>query len=357
MGLNIGIIGCGNSARSLAFYLTSQGHLVWLYTRNPQKYERLIQSQSLQAKGKMEGKIKLAGITSDSEFFCNQVSVIFVATQASAYNEVARNFSSFLRPQIHTVILFSGKLLGCFDFKQGLESAKKDTIKILETDSIFASRIQQDDSIQIRGIKNWTLYGACSRTEALEYGKALNYFFPNLEPAKNLIQRGLTDFGAVAHAVISLANISRIDRGEDFYFYFEGLSLNTVCLLEAAEAEFSLLARAYGVELIPMKELLNRYYGCDTSSLFNAVRTVPNYRDSLGPKVINHRYLQEDVSCTLVPMLQLAEKSGLSLPLLNSIVNICSILANKDFVKEGRNLERLGFMKYSSSEIVSILES
>ncbi len=356
MSLNIGIVGCGNSAKALAFYLSSHGHAVWMYVRNPEKHIRLAEQLTLTALGKMNGTVRLSGVTSDIEHFSSKVSVIFVATQATSYRDVASNLSPYIDPQKHIVILFSGKLLGCLDFKEGLQNDNKEVIKVLETDSIFASRVQEDGSIWIRGIKDWTLFGASRKSNAHEYGKILKYFFPNIQAACNLIHRGLTDFGAVAHAIISMANISKIDKGEDFYFYYDGLSENTICLLEEAEKEFGMLAKAYKSDLIPMKELLNRYYGCDTSSLLTAIRTVPNYRDSVAPKQLNHRYLQEDVSCTLVPMLELGEKAGIEMPTIFSAVNICSVLAKKNFKAEGRNLKKLGLANLSSQEILATLE-
>lgn len=355
MSLSIGIIGCGNSAKALAYYLSSLKHSVLLYVRNIEKHLHFSKNLTLRAIGKMEGTTKITSVTSDLEYFSKNVSIIFIATQANSYREVAKSFSPYLDVNKHFFVLFSGKLLGCLDFKEGFTHNKED-VKVMETDSIFASRAVEEDSVWIRGIKAWTLFGASTRTETFEYAHVLKYFFPNLEPAQNLIQRGLTDFGALAHAIISLANISRIDRGEEFYFYFEGLSENTICLLEAAEREFSSLAKAYNCELLPMSELLNRYYGCDSSSLLKAIRSVPNYRDSLSPKMLNHRYLQEDVSCTLVPMLELGEKAALELPTLRSVVNICSLLANKDFKSEGRTLRKVQLSHLSAKEIVETLE-
>lgn len=102
--------------------------------------------------------------------------------------------------------------------------------------------------------------------------------FPGLERAQNLIQRGLTDFGALAHAVISIANLGTIDRGQPLLFYCEGLSAKAVVLLEQMEREFGRVADAYETTLITMTELLDRYYGCRTESLLEAMRSVVPYQ-------------------------------------------------------------------------------
>lgn len=357
MALAIGVIGWGNSARALTFYLSKKGYNVLVYVRDTKKYPNFENSPFLSACGVMNGQIRFCGITSNIEKFLDHSSVIFVATDTRAYADIAEKLDPFLEIKKHKIILFSAKLLGCFAFLSALKKTNASSLQIMETDAIFAARIKEDGSIWIRGMKRWTLFGSDRSSKALKGEALIKEFFPGLQMAEHLIQRGLTDFGALAHPIISLVNISKIDRAEEFYFYYEGLSKNTFCLLEAAEKEFQLLAKAYHSTLIPMKDLLDRYYGCQTDDLYVAMRTVPNYRDSLAPKLIHHRYLQEDVSCTLVPMLELAELAGIKLPTIHGVVQIFSVLAQKDFFKEGRRLSALGFASFSAADIISYLES
>ncbi|MCX6127056.1 MAG: NAD/NADP octopine/nopaline dehydrogenase family protein [Proteobacteria bacterium] len=150
--------------------------------------------------------------------------------------------------------------------------------------------------------------------------------------------------------------MSKIDRGESFLFYYEGLSERTVCVLEAVEIEFKAVAQAYGVELIPMKELLNRYYGCDTTSLYNAMTTVPNYRHSVGPQTLNHRYLNEDVQCTLIPLKGLAKKAAIPIPTIDSMIHLTSILTESNGARViPRSMARLGWSELTQSCITAMV--
>ena len=173
---------------------------------------------------------------------------------------------------------------------------------MIETDSLFDCRSQDDDTIWVRGFKRWTLFSAVQRSETRRHEGRIHAFFSGLEPASNVIQRGLTDFGALSHAVISLVNLSKIDRAEPIRFYYEGLSEQTIPLLEAVEQEFARVGEAYGAPLVRAKDILDRYYGCGSRSLLGAMRTVSNYRHSLAPTDFTHRTLREDVMSTLVPM-------------------------------------------------------
>jgi len=50
-------------------------------------------------------------------------------------------------------------------------------------------------------------------------------FFPGLEEAENIVQRGLTDFALFAHPSTMIANMTNVDRNTGFLFYYEGLRL------------------------------------------------------------------------------------------------------------------------------------
>ncbi|WP_067676683.1 NAD/NADP octopine/nopaline dehydrogenase family protein [Nocardia miyunensis] len=140
-----------------------------------------------------------------------------------------------------------------------------------------------------------------------------------------------------------IANANQVDRQQPFKFYYEGFTERTITLLERMEHEFHTVAAAYDTNLISMSQLLARYYGCETTSLLDAMRSVPNYRHSLAPDTLDHRYLTEDVPCTLVPLFGLARVAGLSTPMLDSVVHIASVLCGEDFLSTGRTLTRLGW--------------
>lgn len=353
---SVGVIGAGNSAHALAAHLSSLGLRVSMYARDLGKLLHVARARAVVARGRLEGSFPVDLVTDDLSRLAKNCSIIFLATVTTAYQEVARRLAPYLRPD-HMIIPFSSKLCGSLEVERALLDAGAPRVPVIETDALFACRLQEDGSIWIRGIKGWNLYSGPRRSDTLEYGAPLAALFPGVEPAMNLIQRGLTDFGAVAHAVITLANISRIDRAESFLFYYEGLSERTIGLLEVMEGEFRAVAKAYDVELLPMKDVLDRYYGCDARTLLSAVTSVPNYRHSLAPTTLSHRYLQEDVACTLVPMRELARKANVSTPMADAVVCMASVLGGRDFASDGRRLEQLGLSGMKHEEITAWLAS
>jgi opine dehydrogenase len=355
--LSTGIIGTGNSAHALASYLSAAGCSVRMFTRSPIKADHINAVRHIYSEDRILGRFELAGAYTDAGAFADKCRNIFVATVATAYRDVAETLAPYLNSS-HTIILFSGKFGGAREFQMKLqEKGLTDLPKIVETDSLFACRIVADSRVWIRGIKRWTLFSSVTKSETEACAPIIKAYFPGLTPATNLVQRGLTDFGALAHAPIALTNMHSIDRGEEFLFYYQGVTPRTVAVLEQMEAEFRTIAQAYGCELIPMKDLLDRYYGCDTTDLYTAMTSVPNYRHSLSPKTLNHRFFYEDVACSLVPFEQLARIAGKETPVLSSMISLATCVVGEDFRKTGRTLESLKLGDFDQSEMVRFLNS
>jgi opine dehydrogenase len=337
----VAVVGGGSSARALAAWLSAAGHDVRLLVHNVAKMGGVRRTRTVRAIGRLEGVYPLQAVTEDWRA-ATECSTIFLATVTNAYPEVVRR----LRPHLtkrHTLVLFSSKLAGSVEVERILHAEACHGVRVLETDALFACRVQADDSVWIRGVKGWTLYSAAHAHATLDAGDALTRFFPALEPATNVLQRGLTDFGALCHPVTMIANVNQVDRQQPFKFYYEGFTERTIVLLERMEQEFHAVAAAYGTTVIPMTQLLERYYGCETTSLLDAMRSVPNYRHSVAPDTLNHRYLTEDVPNTLVPLFGMARVAGLPTPMLDSVVHMASVLCGEDFRSNGRTLARLGW--------------
>lgn len=352
----VAVVGGGNCAHALSVHLARRGHAVHLLVRNLDRLPAPARGGCIPALGHVEGRYELASVGDCPSAALAEARTIFVATVATAYPDVARRLAPALRPG-HRVVLFSGKLGGCVEFERVLHDLGVRDVLVCETDALFASRVQDDGSIWVRGIKRWNLVTAPRRSQTAEALDLLRGFFDGLEPAQNVVQRGLTDFGALAHPMTMLANMNTVDRADHFLFYCQGFTERTVVLLERLEEEFRRVARAYGTELLPAAEWLDRYYGCDRGSLLEAMRSVPNYRTSVAPKCLDHRYLQEDVSCTLVPLRQLGRLARVETPLADAVVTMASALTGRDYAREGRTLERLGWSGLTRSGILARLES
>jgi opine dehydrogenase len=338
----VAIVGGGNAAHALAVHFARMRHPVHLVVRNLAHLPESTREGSIKAVGKIDGRFDMASVSDQPGPALEAADTVFVATVATAYADVARLLAPYLR-EGHSVVLFSGKFAGCVEFEKVLHELDVHGIRVAETDALFASRVQSDGSIWVRGVKRWNLVTAPRRSETSAALGLLSQFFDGLEAAENVVQRGLTDFGALAHPITMLANMNQVDRGVPFLFYCEGFTDKTVVLLEALEEEFRSVAAAYGTSLLSSSEWLDRYYGCEHGNVLKAMKSVPNYQTSKAPDSLDHRYLHEDVACTLVPLRELAALARLQTPMTDAIVAMATALNSRDYVGEGRGLATLGW--------------
>lgn len=347
----IGIYGLGNIGLALLAYLHKKhNQKIIVFTNNPKNLDL----NTISSIDKIEHvliKNKDFYITTNLEEFLTLANDIFITSITTYYQEIAFNLikSKNFNPRFHNLILFSSKLGGVLVFKKIFNDNNIFDLNVIETDALFAARKVEENKIWVRGIKRWNLM--ITATDYLQSDPALkiyqilkNYFTDDIDlnVADNFIQRGLTDFGALAHPVISIINLANIDNKKDILFYHEGITPNTVVLIENLYKEFNELANAFNTKIIEPKELLYKYYTCDKSDLLTAIKTVPNYKYTKLPTDVFNRFLYEDTLNTLVPAYLIAKTLDLNLSLTFSIINIIGALFKMDPIKEGRNLIKLG---------------
>jgi opine dehydrogenase len=353
----VGVVGTGPTACALAWHLSALGYEVHLLIHDPRRSDWITRTRGrFFATGALQGTHAIAGWGDDPAAFAARVDVVFFATVVSAYPAVVRMLAPHLR-ETHRIVLFSSKLAGSVHVARMLAAHGAPRVPIVETDALFACRIKEDDSLFVLGVKQWTLFSAPTRSETERAAPWFQAFFPKLGAADNVIQRGLTDFGAFSHVTIMVANMNRISRGERFLFYYEALTEQTIVVLEQVEREMRALAEAYGTSLIPMATLLDRYYGCQPRDLLTAMRTVPTYEHAVAPTSLSHRFLREDISCTVGLVQELGRVAGVATPTIDAVVHLANVLLGEDLRAGGRDLAALGWSGLSREDIVRAIHA
>lgn len=350
--LKVGIWGLGNEGFALYSYLSSKILLnnITPFTSN----EQTLRIKTIHSTGKIEGTYQFIPTNEIRKIL--ECDLIFITTLTTAYEEVASKIASFsiqnnidLKQKIF--VLFSGKLGGVLVFDKVFKSFGIET-NVIETDALFACRKIDVDTVWIRGIKKWNLLisnkDAFKSASDLHLYKVIKMIFDDiqLDVADNFIQRGLTDFGAMAHATICLINLANIDSKRDLLFFIDGITENTVRLIEKVYLEFEEVANRFNTHIVDPIILLDRYYGTSKDNLLVAIKNVPNYKHTKMPNSVNNRMLYEDVLNTLYPLTLISKKIGIDLKVIPSIVNIMSEILLLDLEKEGRTLEKMGINNF-----------
>lgn len=187
--------------------------------------------------------------------------------------------------------------------------------------------------------------------------KVLKPYYPQFIDGKTVLHTGLNNIGAIFHPTITLHNAGWIEAtvGE-FQFYLDGVTPSIARVMEAIDRERVQIGTALGINLRSASEWLKMAYDVDGEDLYETIRGQEGYRGIKAPATINHRYINEDIPMSLVPMASMGKMLGVRVRGMESIIRLASIIRKKDYWKMGRTVENLGLSHQAPSKLLSMAE-
>lgn len=355
--MKVAVIGGGNGGQALAAWISYKGNQVSLYDRSPDRIKRIQDNNGIELTGKVNLKTNISLISNDIVSVIGNAELIMITTTASAHKEIANNIADYLCDG-QIVVLNPGRTGGALEFRNTLNELVPDKkIYVAEAQTlVFACRIIEDGKVNIIGIKDRVLLSAIPSTQTIHVINCLKKLFDCFYPANNILETSFENIGAMFHPCVTLFNEAAIERGAQFYFYrdmTEGLAK----LIEEADKERLAVANAYGYKAISAKDWVSyAYNGVEGNTLCERMQNNPAYYDILAPTSINCRQITEDIPTGIVPLSELGRAAGIKTPLFDSLITLCSILLDKDFREEGRNLRNLGLEGLTKDEILKKIE-
>ena len=353
-GLSVAVLGAGHGGLALAGYLSQQGHRVALWNRSPTRTDPIaaLGGVRLTMPGSIPTVAQLAVASSNIADALLDASVVLVAVPASGHADVARVCAPYLRDG-QTVLLLPGRTGGALEFRSVLRAAGcRADILLGEANSFpFAARNVGPAEAVIFGAKAELAAAALPANRTAELVSACRPFLPMLAAAPSVLHTGLSNLGAIMHPTITLLNAERIERGDTFDFYSEGVTQRVADVLAAADEERLRVADAFGVAVQSLPTWIAAAYGHHAESIKEAVGGNPAYVGIKAPGTLLHRYLLEDVPTGLIPLIELGEAAGLALPTLRYLVNLARTKLGGERWQNPRTLASLGLAGLGVDEI------
>lgn len=352
--LNIAVIGAGNGGQALAGHIASMGCTVRLYDRNLEKVKALNEIKTINLTGALNvsGEIEFASV--DLQKVVNGADLIMIATTATAHRPLAAQIAPLLADG-QVIVLNPGRTCGALEFKNTLEEAGlSKRVYVAEAQTlIYACRIIEDGNVNIIGVKDRVFVSAYPASDTPIVIDILSKLFSCFYPAKNVLQTSFENVGAMFHPTVVLFNEAAIERGTSFYFYRD-MTDGLARLIEAADKERLAVAEAYGISPISAYDWVSYAYGgVDGDTLCERMHNNPAYYEIFAPKSIDCRQITEDIPTGIIPLAELGRAAGVPTPLFDSLINMCSILHDTDYMQNGRTLSRLGLEGLSVKEIIN----
>jgi opine dehydrogenase len=340
----------------MAAHLALMGYRVSLFNRTASRIEAMkelggIQLESYEGGPRGFGELEL--VTSDPAEAARNADVIMIVVPSTAHREIA----SWLAPHLRdgqTIVLHPGRTCGAIEFLKVLQDRQcAAEVVVAEAETfIYASRSEGPAEARIFRIKNAVPLAALPATSTGAVLEQLKGAYPEYIDGVNVLHTGLNNMGAIFHPALMLLNAGRIEStGGDFQFYVDGVTPSTSRILEVLDRERVTVAAAVGVRARTGLEWLHMAYNVAGESLYEAIQNQTGYYGIMAPKKMNHRYIFEDVPMSLVPIASLAQRYGVSVRGIESIIRLACFVERTDYWRTGRTLRQLGIERLSVSEL------
>jgi opine dehydrogenase len=355
MDTTVAIIGAGIGGVYLAAELGMLGCKLRLHDIDD---SRLV---AIRARGGIEvesrGFAAIERTTADPAAAIEGADVIVIVTGGNAQADAARSLAPLLRDG-QIIVLIQGNTGGSLVLRCALDAVGcHAAVDIAEIDNYPYScwRLAPD---RIRPIvkKRWLQIATFPGNRVGPVFARLSPLFPAAVAAPSALSTGFTNANAMLHVANCVANAGKIDRGESYKFYAEGVTPAVARLYQAINAERVAIAAALGAAVPSLEDWFERVYGVRGVSLDESCRLLTTnsdgpYQATGTPSSWQHKYIAEDVPTGLIPMRELGEAAGVPTPAIDAVVTLAQVLAGRDFAAEARTLDRMGLAGMDGRDI------
>lgn len=345
--MKICVIGSGNGGCALAAYLSANGYTVNLYNRTFSNISPIMRKRMINATGVIKGSFPIELATINLRRAVEGTKIILIATPASSHKKIALKIAKYLT-QDQIIILNPGRCFGALEFYNVIKKKRKDiSVYVAETQTlVFTCRKTSETNVEIIKIKESVDFCAFPESDNSVVYDIIKDIFPQFNLVDDYLEMTLNNIGMLVHPAITLFNASPIDGERKFLFYKEGATKRVCELMENIQLELNSILRIFGVSQINLCKWAKKSYGVDSNNIYSALQSIKEYDTIFAPKELLTRYLLEDVPTGLVSMSSLGKVLGVETPIIDSIINLSSVLCGIDFNSIGRNIENLEILDY-----------
>jgi len=365
--MNVAVLGGGSGAHATALDLARRGHAITL-CNTPEREESILIPkvrggiEGVRRSGGpsvIEGFFKLSLVTTDIRLTLETNDIILIVVPAFGQRAFMEAMLPHLRGD-HVVAFMPGNF-AALEFLYLLEGSRPDLLGRLligEAESLpYATRLQAPGKVWVKSIKERMGIGSLPGEDGERLISHLAPLFPQFYLVDNVLQTSLFNGATIVHPISTLLNLSRIEQMGPYRTGCYDVTPGVARAMEQADRERVHIAEALGERPRTLPEILSSYYRCDTTSLYEAMRSVTSFQVQTSPDGLSSRYITEDVPYGLVPVVELGRLAGVPTPTLDLFVRLAETVTGIPFRRHGRTLATMGLSGISTSRCRIRLQS
>jgi len=361
----VAVLGAGNGGCATAADLAIRGFETRLYSRSEKTVEPLRRRGGIELVEAGQESLGQPGlITSTLEDAVAGAELITIAAPAVAHEFMARALAPLLTED-QIVHLNPGQTGGALHFVHELRRAGcRIRVRCCETVTLTCiCRMAGPARVEIyRRTANLgcAAFPAETGPEILPTMAAV---FPNIVPAENVLDTGLSNINAIMHPAGMVGNAAWIEQHKgELLFYRQALSPSVARIIEGVDRERLALVRALGLRPRTFVEIfhaagLTSDAALRTGDVFQATQESEPNKTIVAPTTHDHRYVHEDVGYGLVPMAELASLLDIDTPVIDALITLASEITGVDYRRNGLTLTEMGLESVSPAQLQVILKA
>jgi len=353
----IAVIGGGNGAHTMAADFVRRGFTVrmWEDEKFFDKLGDLPNTKKITVYGVIDHIAYLDAVTSDIAYAIQDARYICIVTPSFAHESIAKKIKGHINKD-QIVLIYPGAFSSLV-FKQVLGD---DCPVLAEVNNLpYDTRLKGPAKVFCSGLNsvNIAFLPSYKSTELIEEVRQLH---PFVKIYNDVLECGLSIVNPSLHAGACLLNIGAIEqpcRGE-FYMY-EHFTPGAAKIDIALDKERKAIGEKLGYCLRPIEDFAHKPdgYKWTWQDLYMQMHGDISLTQISGPNDIFNRYLTEDCPFGLVPWSALGDSVGIDTPFMDAVINLYSLIHERDWWKEGRNLKQMGLEEKDINEILEYVKS
>ena len=365
--MKIAVIGAGRIGWATAGHMALSGHMVRLFEFSDfqESIAELSQTNILKVinvspeTNLPQGDVHLDYVGPDERKALDGADVVLVAVPAFAERRAAEVCAPWLVSG-QLVVMLAGCIYGSIQFlKTVRERGNKCDITVIEmNNSPYAARKIGGSTTRIGCYKRGVGIASFPGKSGKEAWETCVSLFPCVELWDSLLATGVSNPSTGVHSTAVVFNPRYVEEKEEVFMYQNGKHLSAVG--EAIgrvnidmDNERMQLDGIVG-SLKPWRYVFRDWYGylgVHGEALIEIMSSNPGLAGGLLPTSFDNRFLTEDVSMGIWPLVELLERYGFSCDVCKSVAIVASSLSGIDLKSTARTLKTLGLEQKTTKEL------
>ncbi|MEX2237396.1 MAG: NAD/NADP octopine/nopaline dehydrogenase family protein [Dehalococcoidia bacterium] len=279
----------------------------------------------------------------------SEVEILFVPLPSSHHRGLLDSLLPLLAPG-HVVVFTPGTILSSF-MAAGLARATGigDGVTFAESATLpYGTRRTGPSRVNVNCGVTYNPLGVFPARRTEEVMPRLTELFSTFLPATDCLDAALNNQSPITQPAGMVLNTGYIENVRDFHLHRDGVTTSVLRVEEEVDAERVALRRAMGYQApdYPMKEFYRPGSTNDRALFSNVIQEVNEtgdyeefYETYMPYEGMNHRYLTEACAEGLVFIKALANRLGVPTPNSDAIIQLASVISQRDYLATGRTPE------------------